>query len=323
MKCHVCQNEVRDDARFCPVCGAKQETAPAPQSAPEVIPQSQVIPEPVHEILPENVVTEQSAAQVIPEAAVFETAPAEPLEYKYDPSISYSALFMQAKAEAEQKAQPEPAPAPKYTPAPKFASESQVESTYEYTPQPQQAPAAQTVYQNVYQQVSAPQRPYYQLPAQRSLVKMIFLGLITFGIYNLVIMSRIAEETNMVASKHDGERTQQFLWMLYLGGLTLGIYAFVWMHGLCNRIGGEVRRRGIDYKFGASDFWIFSFLFAFVGAIVIAIVIRLVFASTASIAALWLAYILTSAAICVGPFIFIHKLCKASNLMNQDYNRKG
>ena len=115
MKCHSCGNEIRDDARFCAICGAKQEAAPVTQPAPAVS--------------PEPVVMEQPAPQVIPEEKMFETAPAEPLEYKYDPSISYYNQYCQ---QANVKPQPQ--------------SQPQTQPKYEYVPQPQpqpQAPAAQ------------------------------------------------------------------------------------------------------------------------------------------------------------------------------------
>ena len=311
MKCQVCQQEVRDDARFCPICGAKQEPVPVPPIEPEVIPEPQVISEPVVEEVPvtaepeaisEPIAEEAPAAEEIPQEAVFETAPAEPLEYKYDPSVSYSAGF-----QSQPQSAPEPAPV--------------AQPKYEYVPQ---APVmAAPVYQTVYQQVNTPQRPAYQLPDRRSLLKMIFLGLITCGIYNVVVMSRIAEEVNMVASKHDGKRTQQFFWMYVLTCLTFGIYAFVWMHGLCNRIGGELKRRGLSYKFGAFDFWLWNFLVSLVGGIAVAIVAGIVLTKGASILLLVLVYLAATAVALVGPFIFTHKFCKASNLMNRDYNLRG
>lgn len=156
----------------------------------------------------------------------------------------------------------------------------------------QPEPVAQPVYQTVYQTVTPVSKaPRYQLPDRRGLAKMFFLGLITCGIYNAVIMSRMAEEMNMVASQHDGRRTQQFAWVSMLSVLTLGVYPFVWIHGLCNRMGAELKRRGINYKFSAKTFWLWG--------------------------------ILGSLLIGIGPFIYVFKLCKASNLINRDYNVNG
>lgn len=240
MKCCSCGGEIRDDARFCPLCGGVQ---PEPAAEPAVVPVEEVAAEPAF-------------------------IPAEPVA--------------------------EPVVIPAYEPAP--AVEPAPQPKYEYVPQPEPVAApvatAQPVYQTVYQ-TPAPvaYATRYQLPDKRGLLKMIFLGLITGGIYNMVIMSRIAEEINMVASKHDGKRTQQYYWMLMLTGLTLGIYAFVWIHDLCNRIGEEVKRRGINYKFGASTFWLWG--------------------------------ILGSLLFGIGPLVYTYKLCKVTNLMNRDYNING
>ena len=158
----------------------------------------------------------------------------------------------------------------------------------QYQPQQPQYQPARPAYQPV--QKPAAQRPAFQLPTRRGLGKMFWLGLLTFGIYNMAVMSRIPEEMNMVASRHDGQRTQQYFWAPVLAALTLGIYAFVWIHKLCNRMGNELKRRNIDYKFSASTFWLWNILGSF---------------------------------IIVGPFIYTHKMMKAMNLINRDYNEKG
>lgn len=132
--------------------------------------------------------------------------------------------------------------------------------------------------------------PALQLPTGRSLVKMIFLSLITFGIYGIVINSRIAGEINIVASRADGKRTLPYFAMILLMPYTLGIYSFVWNHGFANRIGAELIRRGYTYKFGASDFWLWNIL----GALII-----------------------------VGPFVYCHKLMKSMNMINASYNIYG
>ena len=132
--------------------------------------------------------------------------------------------------------------------------------------------------------------PRIQLPTKRGLGKMIFLGLLTLGIYPIVIWSRIVTELNIAASRYDGKRTMPYFAACMLAPITLGIYAWVWIHSFCNRIGDELRRRGIDYKFGASTFWLWGVL----GSLII-----------------------------VGPFIFTHKLMKSMNLINADFNIRG
>ena len=133
--------------------------------------------------------------------------------------------------------------------------------------------------------------PNIQLRTNRGLGKMILLSLITFGIYGLVVWCHLSEEINTVASRYDGKKTMHFLIaMLLLSGITLGIVPLVWISKYCNRLGAEVARRGIDYKVGAGTFWGWGVL----GSLII-----------------------------VGPFIFCHKVLKASNLMNASYNTYG
>lgn len=132
--------------------------------------------------------------------------------------------------------------------------------------------------------------PRIQLPTGRSLWKMLFLGILTLGIYPTVIWSRIVTELNIAASRHDGERTMPYFAMLLLSPLTLGIYTLVWFHDFCRRIGWELERRGLEPFFGAKDFWLWNLL----GSLILG-----------------------------GPFVFLHKLMKAMNQINDDYNGNG
>ena len=55
-------------------------------------------------------------------------------------------------------------------------------------------------------------------------------------------------------------------------------------------MGAEVKRRGYDYKFGAGTYWLWSVL----GSLII-----------------------------VGPFVYLHKLMKCMNMINESYNYYG
>ena len=135
-----------------------------------------------------------------------------------------------------------------------------------------------------------PAAPRIQLPTGRGLAKMFFLGILTLGIYPTVIWSRIVTELNLAASRYDGKRTMPYFAMCILAPITLGIYLPVWFHGFCSRVGNELKRRNIDYQFGAKTFWLWNVL----GSLIL-----------------------------VGPFIFVHKLMKAMNRINEDFNRRG
>ena len=132
--------------------------------------------------------------------------------------------------------------------------------------------------------------PALKLNTSRGMIKFVLLSLITFGIYGMVTYSSISGEINIVASRYDGRRTNHFLALFFLAGVTLGIYPFVWWHGISERIGIELKRRNINYEFGAKDFWLWNVL----GMLIV-----------------------------IGPFMYIHKLLKAMNYINENYNMYG
>jgi hypothetical protein len=133
--------------------------------------------------------------------------------------------------------------------------------------------------------------PAFKLRTSRGLLKMIFLGFITLGIYPLIVESHIGEELNMVASPHDGRHTMHFCLIFFLlSWLTFGIATFVWYHRTSDRMDYELARRNIDYAFGSLDFWLWCIL----GSLIV-----------------------------IGPYVYIHKRMKAMNLINEDYNQKG
>lgn len=133
--------------------------------------------------------------------------------------------------------------------------------------------------------------PKKLLPINRSLTKMILLGFITLGIYPIVIYAKISSEINTVASRYDGRKTTNYLWVLFIWSwLTGGIAPLVWGHCISDRIGNELNRRQIPYSFGVSDFWLWNILGALVGFL---------------------------------PLVYLHKLMHAMNYLNADYNQKG
>ena len=133
--------------------------------------------------------------------------------------------------------------------------------------------------------------PVLQLKTNRGLLKFILLSLITFGIYGLVFYSKVSTDINQIASRYDGKKTMHFCLLAFIiTPITLGIGAIVWGHKISARIGKELARRGIGYEFGAETFWLWEVL---------------------------------GSLIYIGPFVYLHKLCKAMNLLCEDYNVKG
>lgn len=133
--------------------------------------------------------------------------------------------------------------------------------------------------------------PIYQLKTNRGLLKFILLTIITFGIYAIVLLSGISSDINLIAAKYDGKKTMHYCLIFFIFSyLTFGIAPLVWYHRLSKRIGNELKRRGIGYSFGAGSYWGWCILGTFIG---------------------------------VGPLVYVHKLCKAMNLLCADYNERG
>ena len=121
----------------------------------------------------------------------------------------------------------------------------------------------------------------------RGLLKFLLLSLITFGIYGIVVMTHISMEIDTIASPRDHKNTMNYLLVFFfLGPITLGIYTLIWNHNLSKRIGEELKARDLGYEFGSSDFWGWGFL----GSLIL-----------------------------IGPFVYLHKLLKSMNLINESY----
>lgn len=128
------------------------------------------------------------------------------------------------------------------------------------------------------------------LPENRGLGKMILWGILTIGAYPMYIYTVISQEINRIG-REDGKKTMNYLWVAWLlTWVTCLIYSFVWTHGYCNRVRDALAARGIDYRFSARDFWLWSVL----GILII-----------------------------VGPLVFVYKLMKASNLLATSYNSQA
>ena len=79
-----------------------------------------------------------------------------------------------------------------------------------------------------------PTPPANPIPTKYSLAAMIFLGIITFGIYPLYLIELMAECTN-VACVRDNKRTRGLIPYLLLSVITLGIFGLIWHVGVIRR----------------------------------------------------------------------------------------
>ncbi|MBQ7671270.1 MAG: DUF4234 domain-containing protein [Clostridia bacterium] len=143
-------------------------------------------------------------------------------------------------------------------------------------------------YGQQYQQAYGPAR---KLNTSRGLLKFILLTIITIGIYAIVYFSSVSESINVAASRYDGKKTMHYCLLFFLiGPITLQIATLVWFHKVSGRIGDELKRRGIAYSFSASTYWLWDIL----GVLIL-----------------------------IGPFVYLHKLSRAMNLICEDYNARG
>lgn len=133
--------------------------------------------------------------------------------------------------------------------------------------------------------------PAGHLKTNRGWLKTLLLSLITCGIYGIVFLSGISTDINIIASRYDGKKTMHFCLLLFvIAPITLLVGGFVWFHRLSKRIGRELSRRGLAYRFGAGTFWGWNIVGLLIG---------------------------------IGPIIYLHKLCKAMNMLCDDYNARG
>ena len=133
--------------------------------------------------------------------------------------------------------------------------------------------------------------PVRQLSTSRGLLKFILLSIITLGIYGIVVMTQVGNDINAIASRYDGKKTMHYCLLFFVvAPFTLGIGSIVWMHKISNRIGAELNRRGLNYSFSSSTYWLWNVL----GTLII-----------------------------VGPFVYLHKMFTAMNALAADYNVNG
>ncbi len=126
---------------------------------------------------------------------------------------------------------------------------------------------------------------------KRGLVKIVLLSMITFGIYGLVNACGIVKDLNNCRQGHgETKKSMNPVAVVFLSVVTIGIVPIVWGHRLTKRMSNELEYRDISYSLKVWHYWVFGLL-------------------------------LVETVVC--PIIYLHKLIKASNLINKHHNTYG
>lgn len=127
------------------------------------------------------------------------------------------------------------------------------------------------------------------LKTDRSALKLYVLNFLTLGIYPIIFFIPFSFDLDKIAPKRYGGKTFNYLFAHILALLTGNVFLLFWHHHITERVEEALAQREINYSFQTSDVWIWYFLGSF---------------------------------FLIGPCIYFHKLCKAMNLLCEDYNRE-
>lgn len=126
-----------------------------------------------------------------------------------------------------------------------------------------------------------------KLQTNRSMWKLMFLSIVTLGIYSIFFFIPFSFDIDKVSPKDDHSKTMNFVFAYILSLFTFSIVLDFWHYEIAGRIEEALSNRNINYNFQTKDFW---------------------------------CWLVLGSLILVGPFVYFHRLCKAMNLLCEDYN---
>ena len=128
------------------------------------------------------------------------------------------------------------------------------------------------------------------LQTNRSMWKLMILTYFTFGLYSIFFFIPFSFDIDKIAPQSDRSKTPNYIIAFIVALFTFSIVIDVWHYQIAARIQYALSERNIDYEFSTSDFW---------------------------------GWFIFGSLILIGPFVYFHKLCKAMNLLCEDYNKKS
>ena len=123
---------------------------------------------------------------------------------------------------------------------------------------------------------------------KHGLAGLIILSIITFGIYGLYWIHKIAKDVNAIC-EGDGKKTSGLLKYFLLSLITFGIYSLVWVYMLGERLQDNAQKYNLTIKESGGTILLWLILGSFV---------------------------------IVGPFIALHIIIKNTNALADEYNKK-
>jgi hypothetical protein len=128
-----------------------------------------------------------------------------------------------------------------------------------------------------------------KLKTNRNMWKLMILTVLTLGLYSIFFFIPFSFDLDKAAPKPDRSKTWYYLFAHILALFTGNIVMIIWLYHITERVEEALAQRNIEYEFSTSHFWIWYVLGSF---------------------------------FLVGPFVYFHKLCRAMNLICEDYNEK-
>ena len=127
-----------------------------------------------------------------------------------------------------------------------------------------------------------------KLQTNRSMWKLMILNILTLGIYSIIFFIPFSFDLDKIAPKKDLTKTMNYVFAYVISMFTFSIVLMFWHYQIAERVNEALSERDIPYEFDTDAFW------------------------------LW--YVLGTFFI-VGPFVYMHKLCRAMNLLCENYNK--
>lgn len=129
-----------------------------------------------------------------------------------------------------------------------------------------------------------------KLKTNRNMWKLVLLSLLTLGLYSIFFFIPLSFDLDRSAPRRDGKKTMNYAFALILSFFTFSLVIDIWHYHLADRIEDALSEHKINYSFGTGDFW---------------------------------GWLILGSLILVGPFVYLHKLCKAMNLLCEHYNQNA